>query len=62
MTESAQEYTEDVETKKKYNASRITQALTDPSLVVEARGRGRSRSRELDDSISHKRVRDLSEF
>ena len=62
MMESAPEYTEDDETKKKYNASCITQALTDPSLVLETRGRGRSRNRELDDSLSHNRVRDLSEF
>merc|ERR1712194_574348 len=58
--ENAPEHAEDIETTKKYHASCITQALTDPSLVVETRGRGRSRNRVLDDSISHNQVRDLS--
>ena len=66
LKETDPECAEDTEAKKQYDASYVTQALTDPLLVVEARRRGRSRNRDIDEfsseSISHNRVRDLSEF
>ena len=46
------------------NASFINQALNDPSRNkgTESRGRGRTREQDMDNSISHAEVRDLSEF
>mmetsp|Transcript_15888 Transcript_15888/g.28708 ORF Transcript_15888/g.28708 Transcript_15888/m.28708 type:complete len:155 (+) Transcript_15888:736-1200(+) len=53
-----------VEVNKFGNASCINQALDDPSRNkgTESRGRGRTRELNTDNSISHAKVRDLSEF
>ena len=56
--ETDPECAEDTEAKKECDAIYVTQALTDRP----ATRRGRSRNRDIDESISHKHVRDLSEF
>mmetsp|Transcript_6157 Transcript_6157/g.9705 ORF Transcript_6157/g.9705 Transcript_6157/m.9705 type:complete len:451 (-) Transcript_6157:158-1510(-) len=47
-----------IEMKKFYDVSCINQALNDTSLLVETRGR--SRNQDLESSVSHVRVRNLS--
>lgn len=51
-----------IEVNKFDNASCINQALNDPSRNkgAESRGRGRTREQDIDNSISHAKVRDLS--
>lgn len=47
--------------KKRFDAYTVTQALNDDSVTTQTRGRSRVQD-NLETSISHVRVRDLSEF